>query len=58
MNAVSLISREVAPQLREFSLAAASVADSAGIAAADVAGILIQGCLFKANGLRGAEFAC
>jgi hypothetical protein len=48
----------VEPQYREFSLAAASVADSAGIALADVAGVLIQGCLYKANGLTGADFKC
>lgn len=58
VNAFTLIAREVEPQYREFSLAAVSVADSAGIAAADVAGILIQGCLFKANGLKGADFSC
>lgn len=58
VGAFNLIAREVEPQYREFSLAAASLADSAGIALADVAGILIQGCLFKANGIAGADFAC
>lgn len=58
MNAFTLISKEVEPQHREFSLGAASLADSVGVALADVAGILIQGCLFKANGLPGADFAC
>ncbi|PSC75581.1 battenin [Micractinium conductrix] len=58
VNAFTLISAEVPPQYREFSLAAASLADSLGVALADVAGILIQGCLFKANGLPGADFAC
>lgn len=43
---------------REFSLAAASLADSVGVALADVCGVLIQGCLFKANGIPGADFAC
>ena len=43
---------------REFSLGAASLADSLGVALADACGILIQGCLFKANGLPGADFAC
>lgn len=43
---------------REFSLGAASLADSLGVALADACGILIQGCLFKANGLAGADFAC
>lgn len=46
------------PRCREFSLGAASLADSLGVALADVAGILIQGCLFRANGLPGADFAC
>lgn len=58
VGAFNLLAREVEPQFREFSLAAASLADSAGIAMADVAGILIQGCLFKANGISGADFAC
>jgi battenin len=58
VNAFTLISREVEPQYREFSLGAASVADSAGIAIADTAAIFIQGCLFKVNGLAGADFKC
>jgi battenin len=59
VNAFTLLAREVEPQYREFSLGAASVADSAGIAVADIAAIFIQGCLFKANGLAGlADFAC
>lgn len=58
VNAFTLIAREVEPQYREFSLGAASVADSAGIAVADVAAIFVQGCLFKVNGLKGADFKC
>lgn len=115
VNAFTLLSREVEPRLREFSLAAASLADSVGIALADICGVLIQvychlsylrilrlcitvdgstrhrcrdwhllddahqlnmlslyrllpqfsgvfrcmqGCLFKANGLSGADFTC
>lgn len=59
VNAFTLLAREVEPQYREFSLGAASVADSAGIAVADIGAIFIQGCLFKANGLVGvADFAC
>ncbi len=58
VNAFTLISREVEPEAVEFSLAAASLADSAGIAVADVVGILIQGCLYKINGLTGADFKC
>lgn len=58
VNAFTLISRDVASEYKEFSLAAASVSDSIGVAAADVAGILLQGCLFKINGLHGADFKC
>jgi hypothetical protein len=46
------------PPCREFSLGAASLADSLGVALADACGILIQGCLFRANGLPGADFSC
>lgn len=54
-----LISREVPPAAREFSLAAACVADSLGSAVADAAGLLLQGCLLRANGLAGeAVFKC
>jgi battenin len=58
VDSFTLLSREVAPALREFSLAAVCVADSLGIAAADVAAVLIQGCLFKLQGLPGAAYAC
>ena len=42
VNAFTLISRHVDPLMREFSLAAASLGDSLGIAFADVAGVLVQ----------------
>lgn len=58
VNAFTLISRHVDPLMREFSLAAASLGDSLGIAFADVAGVLIQGCLYKANRISGASFSC
>lgn len=58
VNAFTLLSRRVEPGLREFSLAAVSLADSVGVAVADVAGVLIQGCLFRVNGLPGADFKC
>ncbi len=44
VNAFTLLSREVQPCLQEFSLAAASLADSVGIALADICGVLIQVC--------------
>lgn len=58
VNAFTLITKKVEPRLREFSLGAASVADGLGVAMADAVGILIQGCLFRANGLEGADFKC
>ena len=58
VNAFTLLSRRVEPGLREFSLAAVSLADSVGVALADVAGVIIQGCLFRVNGLPGADFRC
>ncbi|KAL4854287.1 hypothetical protein ACK3TF_004978 [Chlorella vulgaris] len=58
VNAFTLISKEIPSQYREFSLGAASIADSLGVALADACGIIIQGCLFKANGLSGADFKC
>lgn len=42
VNAFTLISKNIDPRYREFSLAAASLGDSLGIAFADVFGILIQ----------------
>lgn len=58
VNSFTLMSREVQPALREFSLSAACVADSVGIACADLVAILIQGCLFKLQGLTGAAYSC
>lgn len=52
------IHRDVQSEHREFSLAAASLADSLGVACADVLGVVIQGCLFKWNNLLGADFKC
>lgn len=58
VNAFALLAARVEPGHREFSMAAASLADSTGIALADAVGVLLQGCLFRANGLPGADFAC
>lgn len=59
VNAFTLLSKEVPLAQREFSLASACVADSLGIAAADAVGVLVQGCLLRANGLAGeAVFKC
>jgi hypothetical protein len=48
VNAFTLLARDAPPPVREFSLAAASLADSLGVACADVAGVLIQ-VRFKAR---------
>lgn len=58
VNAFTLIAKEVAPGMVEFSLGAACVADSLGIALADAAAVLLQGCLYRVNGLQGAGFMC
>lgn len=58
VNSFTLMTHEVEPALKEFSLSAACVADSIGIAAADLTAIMIQGCLFKLQGLTGAAFNC
>ncbi len=42
VNAFTLLAKEVEPSLREFSLSAASLADSVGIALADICGIMVQ----------------
>lgn len=42
VNTFTLLAKEVEPSLREFSMSAASLADSFGIALADICGILVQ----------------
>lgn len=46
VNGFALISEKVPPHMKEFSLSAASIADSIGIACANVAGIFIQKALY------------
>lgn len=58
VNSFTLLSKEVEPTLKEFSLGAACVADSLGIACADAIAILIQGCLFRWQNIPGAAYAC
>lgn len=47
-----LIGRDVAEEKRESSVALASAAESFGILLADVTGLVLQGCLFRWNGLE------
>lgn len=49
------ISRNVQPDLREFSLAAVSVADTCGIFLANLFGLVIQGCIYGAKGIRDED---
>ena len=58
MNSFTLVAREVDASLQEFALAATSVGESIGTLVADISGVLIQGCMFRVNGLAGADFAC
>jgi battenin len=58
VNAFTLLARHQPASTRELSLGAASVADSIGIALADVTGVFLQGCLFRINGVPGAAFKC
>ena len=47
MNAFTLLAKEVEPSLREFSMSTASVADSVGIALADICGVFVQASLTR-----------
>jgi len=59
VSTFSLLSDSIPfPPLRQLSLAAVSVADSAGIALADAVSVLVQGCLYRASGIPGAAFKC
>ena len=58
VNAFTLISKQVAPEYVEFSLSAASVADTFGIILSVVTGLYIQCEMYKANGIDGAVVTC
>lgn len=51
IQAYLIVSETVKPDLREFSLAAISVADTLGILCANVFGLTIQECLYKYNNI-------
>jgi battenin len=51
VHAFLLISREIEPSMVEFSLTAASLADTFGIFFSDIAGVFIQGCLYAGHNL-------
>jgi len=54
VNAFTLISKEQPRDRRELALSAASIGDSLGIIFADVAGLFIQACLYRHNGIVDA----
>eukprot|EP00750_Incisomonas_marina_P017061 INCI19812.1.p1 GENE.INCI19812.1~~INCI19812.1.p1 ORF type:complete len:543 (-),score=82.00 INCI19812.1:222-1742(-) len=51
VNAFTLIAARVTDEVREFSLSAASMADSFGIIASDICALFIQACLYDVNGI-------
>ena len=52
VNAFTLIAKEVPPRHKEFSLAAASLADTLGIMLSDVTGGFIQRALYRYHGIQ------
>jgi len=58
VNAYTRINSDLPSHQKEFSLASASVADSFGIVLADIAGLFIQSCVYKANSIPGADVTC
>jgi battenin len=55
VQAFSLMSEQVPPYLKEFSLSAASIADSFGIALADISAIFIQAAIYRYLGINDKE---
>ncbi|KAG5192277.1 batten's disease protein Cln3, partial [Tribonema minus] len=53
-----LLAHEAPRERRELALSAASIADTVGICFADVVGLVIQACVYKANGVPGATAQC
>lgn len=51
------IDRELEPAKRELALSTASAGTPAGILLADLTGLVVQWCLFKANGIALASDA-
>ena len=47
VNGFALLAESVPPHLKEFSLSAASLADSLGVALADVVAIFIQAAIYR-----------
>lgn len=58
VNAYTRINADLPPHQKEFALASASVADSFGIVLADITGLYIQSCIYRANKISGAAVTC
>jgi battenin len=58
VNGFTRICADVPTNYREFALASVSVAESFGIVLADVSGLWLQSCIYKANGIPGAIVSC
>ena len=58
VNAFTQIAVKTPPRLKELAIATASLADNVGIVASNVAGLAIQACLFKYNGIPDATIRC
>jgi battenin len=52
------IVKDVAPLHTEFALASTSVAESIGILVADLTGLVLQSCIYKAHEIDGALLKC
>jgi battenin len=52
------ICEDIVLEYREFSLAATSVAEGAGVMVADILGLVIQACIYQSNALDGAVATC
>ena len=58
VNSFTLITKRIDHQYHEFSLAAASVADSIGIVIADIVGVFLQCYIYKSHDIPGASVSC
>ena len=58
VNGYMRINMDLPLSIREFALSTASVADGFGIMFADISGLFIQSCLYRANGIDGAVVNC
>lgn len=58
VHSYTRINQDLPPYMREFALSTTSLADTLGIVMADISGLFIQSCLYRANNLDGALVTC